>query len=100
MRSVFNYTKAVNKPTEIWFYESLEQPADIHLPGDDAHEMAVTDGWGRAKEFSTDKEGFSVHDFKTGFEAWEDDESTRKQVLSRGRGVFEEDGGGEGGVGV
>ena len=29
------------------------------------------------KEFSIDIQGFSLHDFKTGFEKWEDEETTR-----------------------
>jgi len=37
----------------------------------------VHDGWHRAKEFSYDKEGFSLHDFKTGYDKWEDDEGVR-----------------------
>jgi hypothetical protein len=39
--------------------------------------MAVTDGWNRAESFSVDKEGFSVHDFKTAYDQWEDDERVR-----------------------
>jgi hypothetical protein len=39
--------------------------------------MTVTDGWHRAKSFSADKEGFSVHDFKTEYNAWDDDEGVR-----------------------
>jgi hypothetical protein len=40
--------------------------------------MEVTDGWHRAASFSADKEGFSLHDFKTGYEQWEDDEQVRE----------------------
>ena len=74
--AVFNYTKDVDKLTEIYFYDS-EVAKDIHEPGDDPHEMAITDGWHRAKSFSVDKEGFSLHDFKTGYDQWEDDERVR-----------------------
>ena len=77
VRSTFNYTKDVDKPTELYFYETEQANADIHAPGDDAQEMAVTNGWYRAEEFSTDKEGFSLHSFNTEFEKWEDDELTR-----------------------
>lgn len=37
----------------------------------------MTDGWSRVKSFSVDKEGFSLHDFKTGYDKWEDDEGVR-----------------------
>jgi hypothetical protein len=47
------------------------------LAGDDPQEMTVTDGWYRAKSFSADKEGFSVHDFKTEYEVWDYDEGVR-----------------------
>ena len=39
----------------------------------------MTDGWYRAESFSADKEGFSIHDFKTGYEGWEVDENVREK---------------------
>jgi hypothetical protein len=39
--------------------------------------MAVTDGWHRANTFSIDKEGFSLHEFKTDHNKWEDDEAIK-----------------------
>lgn len=77
VRSDFNYTKDVDKPTEIYFFEH-EAAKNVHEPGDDVHEMKVTDGWHRVKEFSADKEGFAVHDFSTQFQNWEDDEQVRE----------------------
>ena len=44
VRSTFNYTKDVDKLTELYFYETPDADG-IHEPGDDPHEMAVTDGW-------------------------------------------------------
>lgn len=76
VRALFNYTKDVDKLTELYFYET-DAAKDIHEPGDDPHEMTVTDGWHQAKSFSTDKHGFSLHDFKTGYDGWEDDEKVR-----------------------
>lgn len=35
--------------------------------------MSVHDGWHRADSFSADKEGFSLHDFKTSYDQWDDD---------------------------
>jgi hypothetical protein len=73
VRSTFNYTKEVDKLTELYFYD-CEAAKDIHEPGDDPHEMSVTDGWHRADSFSVDKEGFSIHEFKSAYDQWEDDE--------------------------
>ena len=44
----FNYTKEVDKLTEIYFYES-EAAKDTHEPGDNPREMAVNDGVSRAQ---------------------------------------------------
>lgn len=76
VRSTFNYTKDVDKLTELYFYE-CEAAKDIHEPGDDPHEMAVTSGWHHADSFSVDKEGFSIHEFKSAYDRWEDDEVIR-----------------------
>lgn len=80
MRANFNYTKDVDKPTEIYFYES-EAANNVHEPGDDPHEMAVHDAWSRNSEapFSADKEGFSLHDFKTGYNEWLEDAKVREK---------------------
>lgn len=79
VRSIFRYTKdADSNLTELYFYE-CDAAKDIHEPGDDAHEMAVSDGWHRVESFSVDKEGFSVHDFKTNYNQWEDDEGVRNE---------------------
>ncbi|KEF62922.1 uncharacterized protein A1O9_00896 [Exophiala aquamarina CBS 119918] len=77
VKANFNYTKDVEKRTELYFYDS-EAAKDIHEPGDDAHEMAVHDGWYRADSFSIDKEGFSVKSFKTDYQDWEDEESVKE----------------------
>lgn len=65
-------------PTELYFYES-EAAKGVHEPGDGAACMQVHDGWERNAQqaFSVDKEGFSVHDFKTGYSDWENDEAVR-----------------------
>ncbi|KAI9727242.1 MAG: hypothetical protein M1828_006861 [Chrysothrix sp. TS-e1954] len=78
VKAVFNYTRELEKPTELYFYDT-EAANDIHEPADDPHEMSVHDGWHRADSFSVDKEGFSVHDFETSFEKWEDEAATAKQ---------------------
>ena len=75
----FNYTNDVEKLTEIYFYECPEAK-DVHIPGDDAHQMSVYNGWSRNDErpFSADKEGFQLADFKTGYSEWDNDEKVRE----------------------
>ena len=77
VQSTLNYTKDLDsKKTELYFFDS-EAAKDIHLPGDDPRDVTIHDGWYRAKEFSIDKEGFSLHDFKTGFDGWEDESAVK-----------------------
>ena len=79
VRATFNYTKDVApKLTELYFYET-EKAMDVHSPGDDPREMDVRDGWYRAGDFSVDKEGFSLHDFHTQFEQWEEEELVKQK---------------------
>ncbi|KAL6712736.1 hypothetical protein ACLMJK_009674 [Lecanora helva] len=71
VRATFNYTKDVTpKLTELYLYET-DKAVDVHPPGDDPQEMDVRDGWHRVKDFSVDKEGFSLHNFHTDFSDWE-----------------------------
>lgn len=80
VNATFNYTKDVTpKLTEIYFYD-CDAAKSIHEPGDDPHQVAVSDGWSRAKSFSADKHGFSIHDFKTTYpdDHWEDDSQVRE----------------------
>ena len=77
VRAAFNYTKDVKELTELYFYES-DAAKNIHEPGDDSHEMSVRDGWFRADSFSVDKEGFSLHGFKTAYDQWDDDAAVAK----------------------
>lgn len=73
-----NYTKAVDGLTEIYFYES-NKAKDIHTPGDAPVEISVHDAWPKAKEFTIDKNGFSIHDFKANHDGWDDDEAVRSK---------------------
>ena len=81
VRSMLNYSKNLNpKLTELYFYDS-EKAAGIHEPGDDPREVTIHDGWdrNRSNPFSVDKEGFSLHDFRTGFEKWEEEETVKAE---------------------
>ncbi|KAF2117893.1 glutathione S-transferase, partial [Lophiotrema nucula] len=72
VRTTVNYIKAVDGLIELYFYES-EKTKDIHEPGDAPVEISVSDGWPYAKEFSIDKQGFSLHSFSTNHNDWEDE---------------------------
>ncbi|KAK5070802.1 hypothetical protein LTR64_003776 [Lithohypha guttulata] len=79
VRATFNYTKDVHpKLTELYFYDT-ETAKDIHEPGDSPHEVTVHDGWSKVKDFTIDKNGFSVQDFKTSFEQWEDEDACKNK---------------------
>lgn len=78
VQATFNYTKDVQQPTELYFYES-EAAKNIHEPGDDPHEMSVHDGWHRADSFLVDKEGFSLHSFETAYDQWDNDAAVAKE---------------------
>ena len=78
VKGEFNYTKQLDKPPEIYFYDT-EAAKTVHEPGDDPRETTVTDGWPRAPSFSVDKEGFALHDFHTDFTAWEDQDRVQKE---------------------
>jgi hypothetical protein len=42
--------------------------------------MTFTDAWHKAKEFHADKEGFSLHDFKSAYAgSWEDESAVREK---------------------
>jgi hypothetical protein len=77
VHATLNYTKSLEKPTEVYFYEN-EASKDAQVPGDDPQEVAITSGWHRAKEFSTDKEGFALSEFHTSFSQWDDDEAVKQ----------------------
>ena len=79
VHATLNYTKNVDpKLTELYFYETADA-VGIHEPGDAAHSVAIHDGWPRAKEFSVDKEGFSLEDFNTKYTDWEDEANMQSQ---------------------
>ena len=82
VRAEFNYTKDLgdSKLTELYFYEDPKS-VDIHQPGDDPRVMTVHDGWHRAESFSEDKEGFSLHEFRSSYPKgkWEDEQMVREQ---------------------
>jgi hypothetical protein len=81
VRATFNYTRDTGTRPEIYFYEP---PAGtvMHSPGDDPREMAVHDAWGRAGDFSPDREGFALRDFPSAFADWDDDAAIRERFYA------------------
>jgi len=77
VRSTFNYTRDTGVVPEVYFYDPPQGTA-VRSPGDDPHEMAVHDGWDRAKSFSLDREGFVLREFHSDFEQWDDDAAIRE----------------------
>lgn len=77
VRSTFNYTRDTGVEPEVYFYEPPRGTV-IRPPGDDPHEMTIHDGWGRARSFSLDREGFALREFHSAFEQWQDDEAIRR----------------------
>lgn len=78
VQTTFHYTKDLaDKLTELYFYES-EKAKGIHEPGDDPRQMAVHNGWDQVKEFTIDKNGFEVQEFKAGYDDWENEEGVRE----------------------
>ncbi|KAF9729553.1 hypothetical protein PMIN03_012447 [Paraphaeosphaeria minitans] len=76
VRTTVNYTKAVDGLTELYFYET-EKAKHIHEPGDAPVEVTMTNGWPHVNDFHLDKNGFSVHSFKTSHSDWENEEAVR-----------------------
>src|SRR6202050_575762 len=74
--STLNYTRDTGVAPEVYFYEP---PAGTRwrTSGDDPHEIMVHDGWGRAKSFSLDREGFALREFDSPFAQWDDDAAIR-----------------------
>lgn len=78
VRASFNYTLDTGVEPEIYFY-GTPQGTPMREPGDDPHEMEVQDGWFRAQSFSVDREGFALREFRSPFEAWDDDAAIRSE---------------------
>ena len=81
VRSNFNYTLDDGRVPEVYFYEPPPGTV-VHQPGNDAHEMAITDGWSRADSFSLDREGFALKEFRNAFDRFDDDDAVRSQFYT------------------
>jgi hypothetical protein len=79
VRSTFNYTRDTGIEPEIYFYDP-PPGTSVRTPGDDPHEMTVHDGWGRVTSFSVDREGFSLREFHSPFQQWDDDAAIHAQI--------------------
>ncbi|KAF1945359.1 hypothetical protein EJ02DRAFT_396656 [Clathrospora elynae] len=79
VRTTVNYTTPVNGTTDMYYYAS-DMDKNLHKPGDMPVEITVSNAWPHAKEFTIDKNGFSIHDFHTNHEDWDVDDSIKKHV--------------------
>ena len=81
VRSKFNYTLDNGTAPEVYFYEPPPGTV-VHPPGNDPHEMAITDGWSRADSFSLDREGFALKEFRNAFERFDNDDAVRSEFYA------------------
>ena len=81
VRSKFNYTLDNGTAPEVYFYEPPPGTV-VHPPGNDPHEMAITDGWSRADSFSLDREGFALKEFRNAFERFDNDDAVRSDFYA------------------
>ena len=79
VRTIFNYTRDTGVEPEIYFDEP-PPGTEYRRPGDDPREMTVRDGWDRAASFALDREGFTLREFRTPFEQWDDDAAIEAQL--------------------
>ena len=80
VKATFNYTKDIQPElTEIYFYDHPDAEK-VHQPGDEPHELPVHDGWSHKNEFTLDKNGFSLGEFDTKFDKWEDSQAVTSEL--------------------
>ena len=78
VKSTLNYTRDTGVMPEVYFYEP-PSGTQWRTSGDDPREMTMHDGWGRAKSFSLDREGFALREFHSPFDSWDDDAAIRAE---------------------
>lgn len=77
-RANFNYTLDTGVLPEIYFYDPPPGTPPTRTPGDDPQQMAIHDGWSRVASFALDKQGFSLNEFVSRFDQWDDDQAIRR----------------------
>jgi hypothetical protein len=70
VHATFNYTLDDGAIPEAYFYDPPPGTV-IRMPGNDPHEMQITDGWSRANTFSLDREGFALKEFHNAFDRFD-----------------------------
>jgi hypothetical protein len=81
VRATFNYTLDDGTIPEAYFYDPPPGTV-VRMPGNDPHEMQITDGWSRANTFSLDREGFALKEFHSAFDRFDDDDAVRDQFYA------------------
>ena len=79
VKSTLNYTRDTGVTPEVYFYEP-PPGTQWRTSGDDPHEMTMHDGWGRAKSFALDREGFALREFRSPFDQWDNDDAIRANL--------------------
>jgi hypothetical protein len=76
VETVMNYSSEAGGPIGYYFYEP-EVRENFRPAGQDRRSVLVEDAWPQADRLSADVEGFEVHPFEGGFDAFENDETVR-----------------------
>ncbi|WP_295688053.1 CmcJ/NvfI family oxidoreductase [uncultured Nevskia sp.] len=82
VRATMNYSADNGRRLDTYFYEP--DPSVVpNLPGTEARDVLIHDGWPRASAFSVDREGFELHDFAPGFTSFEDDAAIKSAFYAQ-----------------
>ncbi len=81
VKAALNYSRDNGKPIEYYFYEP-DQSIELNPPGTDPQEVQIRDAWPNAENFSLDREGFLIGDFKNGFDAFDDEDAIKQRFYN------------------
>lgn len=78
VRATLNYTRDDGSVPEAYFYDPPPGTV-IQKPGNDPQIMAIVDGWRRVDGFSVDREGFTLKEFRSDFDRFDEHETVRDE---------------------
>lgn len=77
VRAILNYTLDDGFVPEAYFYEP--PPGTIvHKPRIDPRDLPIFDAWPQAERFSLDRHGFTLREFRSGFDGFDRDDTVRR----------------------
>jgi len=79
VRATLKYSVDNGIPPDYYFYDPGPE-VKLNPPGTDSHEVDIHDGWPQLNSFSTDKQGFELHEFDPSFKDFDHD-NLIKQVF-------------------